>query len=194
LLALRSAPPVFGVAEAERIARDLYGLAVSIQPLPGERDCNFHLRTADRHEYVLKIVDGAAAPRATDCQIRVLRHLAEQDPSLPVPRMVPTLDGVDTGTVERTDGTYSICLMSYLRGRLLVEVAPDASLITNVGTTLARLDRALQGFFIRRWRSSWPGTYAACPSSWKLRLPSNRPGCGMPSRRWWLRSNCACLP
>jgi 4-aminobutyrate aminotransferase-like enzyme/Ser/Thr protein kinase RdoA (MazF antagonist) len=147
LLALRSAPPVFGVAEAERIARDLYGLAVSIQPLPGERDCNFHLRTADRHEYVLKIVDGAADPRATDCQIRVLRHLAEQDPSLPVPRMVPTLDGVDTGTVERTDGTYSICLMSYLRGRLLVEVAPDASLITNVGTTLARLDRALQGFF-----------------------------------------------
>jgi len=29
LLALRSAPPVFGVAEAERIARDVYGLEVS---------------------------------------------------------------------------------------------------------------------------------------------------------------------
>jgi hypothetical protein len=29
LLALRSAPPVFGIAEAERAARDVYGLAVA---------------------------------------------------------------------------------------------------------------------------------------------------------------------
>jgi len=46
LLALRSPPPSFGIAEGERIARDLYGLAVSISALPGERDCNFRLRTA----------------------------------------------------------------------------------------------------------------------------------------------------
>ena len=52
MLALRSAPPVFSTAEAERIARDVYGLAVSVQPLSGERDCNFQIRTADGREFV----------------------------------------------------------------------------------------------------------------------------------------------
>jgi 4-aminobutyrate aminotransferase-like enzyme/Ser/Thr protein kinase RdoA (MazF antagonist) len=47
LLALRTSPPSLHVAEAERIARDLYGLAISVSALPGERDGNFRLRTAE---------------------------------------------------------------------------------------------------------------------------------------------------
>src|ERR1700675_1990554 len=47
LLALRTAPPSLRLAEAERIARDLYGLAASISALPGERDSNFRVRLAD---------------------------------------------------------------------------------------------------------------------------------------------------
>jgi Ser/Thr protein kinase RdoA (MazF antagonist) len=89
---------VFSTAEAERIARDVYGLAVAVKPLSGERDCNFQLRTADGREFVLKIVDGAAQPEATDCQIRVLRHLAEIDPSLPVPKVFATQAGTDLGS------------------------------------------------------------------------------------------------
>jgi 4-aminobutyrate aminotransferase-like enzyme/Ser/Thr protein kinase RdoA (MazF antagonist) len=147
LLALRSAPPVFGVAEAERIARDVYGLAVSLSPLSGERDCNFHIRTADARNYVLKIVDGAADPQTTECQIRVLRHLAEQDPSLPVPRIFATQQGADLGQAEQDGRTYATCLMGYLPGRLLADTAPATSLLRNIGDTLARVDRALHGFF-----------------------------------------------
>jgi 4-aminobutyrate aminotransferase-like enzyme/Ser/Thr protein kinase RdoA (MazF antagonist) len=147
VLALRSAPPVFGIAEAERIARDVYGLAVSLRPLSGERDCNFHIRTADAREYVLKIVDGAADPQTTDCQVGVLRHLAEQDPSLPVPRIFATQLGADLGSVEQGGISYATCLMGYLPGPLLADVKPTRSLLMNVGETLARMDRALRGFF-----------------------------------------------
>jgi 4-aminobutyrate aminotransferase-like enzyme/Ser/Thr protein kinase RdoA (MazF antagonist) len=147
LLALRSAPPVFGIAEAERIARDIYGLAVSLRPLSGERDCNFHVRTADAREYVLKIVDGAADPQTTDCQVRVLRHLAEQDPSLPVPRIFATQLGADLGLVEQDGQSYATCLMGYLPGQLLADIKPTPSLFKNIGDTLARVDRALHGFF-----------------------------------------------
>ena len=147
MLALCSAPPVFGVAEAERIARDVYGLAVSLSPLSGERDCNFHIRTADARNYVLKIVDGAADPQTTECQVRVLRHLAEQDPSLPVPRIFATQQGADLGQAEQDGRTYATCLMGYLPGRLLSSTAPAASLLRNIGETLARVDRALRGFF-----------------------------------------------
>ena len=147
MLALRTSPPVFAVAEAERIARDCYGLAVSVQPLSGERDCNFRLRAADQREYVLKIVDREATPEAIDCQIRVLRHLAEADPALPVPRIYATALGEEVGTIRRDDGTYTTCLMGYLPGQLLAQRAPAAVLLRNLGDTLARLDRALQGFF-----------------------------------------------
>ena len=147
MLALRTAPPVFSVAEAERIARDAYGLAVSVRPLSGERDCNFRLHTADGHEYVLKIIDLEAGEAATDCQVRVLRHVAEQDPSLPVPSLVATLRGEDVGSTESNGDTYATCLMGFLPGRLLAEQPADAPLLERTGGTLARLDHALRGFF-----------------------------------------------
>src|SRR3984957_19447868 len=152
LLALRTSPPSFGIAEGERIARDLYGLAVSISALPGERDCNFRLRTADApgadaREFVLKIVDIAVDAESTDCLVAVLDHLAEQDPGLPVPRLFPTQQGDAVGRFSRDGIEYAACLVSFLPGRLLAESIPDAALLNNVGAALARVDRALQGFF-----------------------------------------------
>jgi 4-aminobutyrate aminotransferase-like enzyme/Ser/Thr protein kinase RdoA (MazF antagonist) len=138
---------VFSTAEAEKIAREVYGLAVGALPLSGERDCNFKLRTADGREFVLKIVDGAASPEATDCQIRVLRHLAEIDPSLPVPKLFATQAGTDLGSALQGTHTFATCLMGYLPGRLLADERPASSLLLNVGETLARVDQALQGFF-----------------------------------------------
>jgi 4-aminobutyrate aminotransferase-like enzyme/Ser/Thr protein kinase RdoA (MazF antagonist) len=157
LLALRTSPPSFGVAEAERIARDLYGLAVSISTLPGERDCNFRLRAAvapgaddpgaDAREFALKILDVATDAASTDCLVCVLEHLAEQDPTLPVPRLFPTQRGESVGRFSRDGIDYATCLVSFLPGQLLVESAPSAATLQNMGATLARLDRALQGFF-----------------------------------------------
>jgi 4-aminobutyrate aminotransferase-like enzyme/Ser/Thr protein kinase RdoA (MazF antagonist) len=162
LLALRTSPPSFGIAEGERIARDLYGLAVSISALPGERDCNFRLRTADApdadapdagtvgaatHDFVLKILDVATDAQSTDCLVSVLDHLAEQDPTLPVPRLFPTQQGEAVGRFNRDGIDYATCLVSYLPGQLLIESSPSTALLQNMGATLARIDRALQGFF-----------------------------------------------
>ena len=147
MLALRTSPPVFTEAQVERIARDTYGLLVTVRSLPGERDRNFHLHTADRRDFVLKILDFNSSPEATDCQLRVLEHLAEQDPSLPVPRLVPTVLGGEVGTVAGREGSYATCLMGYLPGELLASRSAGAPLLENLGETLARLDRALGGFF-----------------------------------------------
>ncbi len=147
MLALRTSPPVFTEAQVERIARDTYGLGVSVRSLPGERDRNFHLHTADRRDYVLKILDFNSSPEATDCQLRVLEHLAEQDSALPVPRVYPTTLGGEIGTVAGREGSYATCLMGYLPGELLASRSPDAPLLENLGAMLARLDVALRGFF-----------------------------------------------
>jgi 4-aminobutyrate aminotransferase-like enzyme/Ser/Thr protein kinase RdoA (MazF antagonist) len=147
LLALRTTPPLFSAAQAEDIARVNYGLAAEARPLPGERDRNFRLRTADGHDYVLKILDFSASAETRDCQLAVLRHVAEQDPALPVPRLVATLEGEEIGKADGPDGACATCLMSFLPGRLLGEGTPGERLLGNLGETLARLDRALQGFF-----------------------------------------------
>jgi 4-aminobutyrate aminotransferase-like enzyme/Ser/Thr protein kinase RdoA (MazF antagonist) len=172
LLALRTSPPSFGTAEGERIARDLYGLAVSISALPGERDCNFRLRTAHApdadapgadargadasdagtvgaatRDFVLKILDVATDAQSTDCLVSVLDHLAEQDPTLPVPRLFPTQQSEAVGRFSRDGVDYATCLVSFLPGQLLIESPPSTALLQNMGATLARVDRALQGFF-----------------------------------------------
>ena len=145
-------------AEAERIARDLYGLAATISALPGERDRNFRLRTARAspavdgsglapREFVLKILDVAADADSADCLVRVLDHLAEQDAALPVPRLSPTLQGEAIGRYTSDGVDYATCLVSYLPGRVLAASPPSTALLEHLGATLARVDRALQGFF-----------------------------------------------
>jgi 4-aminobutyrate aminotransferase-like enzyme/Ser/Thr protein kinase RdoA (MazF antagonist) len=131
------------------MARDLYGLAVTVSTLPGERDCNFRLRTADAREFVLKIADVAADAESTDCLVSVLDHLAEQDPALPVPRLLPTLGGVAVGRFGVDGAAYAACLVSFLPGQLLAAspAPPGVALLQSMGATLARLDRALRGFF-----------------------------------------------
>jgi Ser/Thr protein kinase RdoA (MazF antagonist) len=156
-------------AEAERIARDLYGLAGTVSALPGERDSNFHLRTAHAspavdapgavpREFVLKVLDVATDAESTDCLARVLDHLAEQDAALPVPRLFPTLQGEAIGRFTGDGVDYATCLVSYLPGRVLAASPPGRALLENLGATLARVDRALQGFFhpsSTRWRRSF---------------------------------------
>ena len=153
---------MFSTGEAERIAREVYGLSLVLEPLPGERDANFkstghesgsYGSSAHRHvtqqRYVLKVLGSGSD--ATDCQVRVLRHLAEQDPTLPVPRIHATLQGDDVGRVSRHDTFHATCLMGYIEGHLLsdpIHARPrGAALIRGVGSLLARLDRALRGFF-----------------------------------------------
>jgi 4-aminobutyrate aminotransferase-like enzyme/Ser/Thr protein kinase RdoA (MazF antagonist) len=95
----------------------------------------------------LKILDIAADAGSMDCLVCVLEHVAEQDPTLPVPRLFPTERGESVGRVSRDGIDYATCLVSFLPGQLLIETAPSAATLQSMGATLARVDRALQGFF-----------------------------------------------
>src|SRR6202011_1872111 len=51
------------------------------------------------------------------------------------------------GRFRRDSIDYATCLVNYLPGDLLVKSSPTAMLLQALGATLARVDRALQGFF-----------------------------------------------
>ncbi len=48
---LNNNKPFFTVEDAIQIALELYGLRVEARALPGERDCNFHLKTEVRQDH-----------------------------------------------------------------------------------------------------------------------------------------------
>ena len=71
-----------------------------------------------------------------------------------MPRLFPTLQGEAIGRFTSDGVDYATCLVSYLPGRVLAASPPGRALLENLGSTLARVDRALPG--LGRRRSSAP--------------------------------------
>jgi len=133
LLALRGRPPVVEITTAEAVALDLYGLTARATPLDGERDRNFRLDTPDGRRMVLKFIDPEADDSLVAGQSAALAHIAEQNPLLPVPRVVPTRAGELGGVVQLAgvgdDATGVACrvrLVSFIPGRLMQDFTPTA--------------------------------------------------------------------
>jgi hydroxylysine kinase len=90
---LNNNKPFFTVEDARSIAFELYGLRADACALPGERDCNFHLKTEAGQEFVLKIAPAVEQREALDLQNKALEHLAGHDPSLLLPQVRATTGG-----------------------------------------------------------------------------------------------------
>ena len=147
MLALRTARPRVSGGEAGSCARRLYGIDAAPLALPGERDDNFRLEDASGRAYVLKFIDAEARPSTVDCSVRVLQHLRREDPGLPVPEPLPTLAGTPIGSFEVDGGLRNTLLIRFLPGESLGGTACTAPLLADLGAVLARIDRALRGFF-----------------------------------------------
>ena len=129
--------------------REAYGLDVTvISELPSERDQNFHLRESSGRELVLKIASSAESPSVLDFQNQALARVLERDPALPVPRLRGTETGEPTCVLSNGTGASFLCrLFDRLPGAPFALVRPHSErLLRSVGSSLARLDRALEGF------------------------------------------------
>src|SRR5215472_7649856 len=73
--------------DAIRLSRDIYGLEVSAQPLPGEYDHNFQVTTADGRAFVLKIMHANRELALIDLQCQALEYLADHAPGIALPRV-----------------------------------------------------------------------------------------------------------
>jgi len=146
-LEARVGPPI-AVAEAVRIARELYGIEASAQTLPGEYDDNFRLTSDDGQEHVLKVMHPAREPSFIDLQCQALRHLAQRVPHLSLPRVLPDQDGELFSAVTIADGsTRLVWLLTFVRGTILAKVRPHApELPSDLGRFLGEMDAALLSF------------------------------------------------
>jgi 4-aminobutyrate aminotransferase-like enzyme len=146
-----------GTSDAEALALDLYGLTARATALAGERDCNFRLDTSDGRRLVLKFIDHEADDIVVAGQSAALTHIAEQNPQLPVPRIIRTRTAEELGVVEiaarnnhHAPVACRVRLVTYLPGRLIQDrglASTNRKLLGSAGSQIAQLDRALAGFF-----------------------------------------------
>jgi Ser/Thr protein kinase RdoA (MazF antagonist) len=136
---LENAAPAFSAEDAELLACSHFGLKGAARALTSERDQNFHLRTPDGGEYVLKIANAAEDARVIAFQNQVLEHLTAIDPTLPTPRVVRGVRGEDCiiehGSIVR--------MLSWIGGSLMHQVERTPKLRTSLGLIHGRLARAL---------------------------------------------------
>lgn len=129
------------------LARERFGLDGEMKVLTGERDRNYRLSTADGARYMLKVSHPAETALVADFQTQALLHLAQADPTLPVQRIVPALDGAPSLLCDPGDGLPRVArVFTYLPGLPLPEAPRTPLQQQNLARMLARLDLALQGF------------------------------------------------
>lgn len=133
--------------EARHLIRDLWGDPDAVcTPLVGEMDLNFRVDTPGVGRSVLKVMHHGAREEDVALQVEALAAAAE-DPSLPVPQVIPTAAGAPFAVATDTEGRSRIAWrITWLEGRAMADVRPRMpALVRALGGLLARLDRALEG-------------------------------------------------
>jgi len=146
LTVLTTTPPAFSEVDAARLAAEHFGIRATGRPLVSERDQNFFLQANDGCRYTLKISNPAEQLTVIDFQCRALIHVALKDSAIPLPRVIPSLDGALQTAVNHAGKTHFVRLLSWLEGTVLDDVYPGPELAHKLGRMLARLGLALEDF------------------------------------------------
>jgi Ser/Thr protein kinase RdoA (MazF antagonist) len=141
------APPKVSVDAAEAIAREHWGIDARAQPIRGERDRNFHLRTNDGREFLLKIANPAEDAAFRHMQIDALCHVARTALDFQVPRCVPLPDGsVELRLPHAGNDALDVRLHAWVPGLPIHEARRSTAQRAAYGAALAHLQMALVDF------------------------------------------------
>lgn len=143
---LTAPPPAVAAAALHDLLRRRYGLVGRLTPLPGERDGNHLVETAEGRRAVLKLFNAAEPSAARALQRAVLVHLAARRLPFAVPRLIRTREGREGCAVDAAGGPFDAMLVSFVPGEPWSTRPPGAALRGAVGAAAARLRLALDGF------------------------------------------------
>ncbi|BAS18520.1 hydroxylysine kinase (plasmid) [Arthrobacter sp. Hiyo8] len=130
-----------------RLLEQFYGLRGRLVRIPTEKDETFRLQNGDA-AYLVKLSPSDEDPMIVQFQTACMEHLERSAPDLPVQRVVRSLGGAPEVRVPTPRGPFDRVLrvMRFMPGQLLAKDAPSEAQLRLVGTSLARLDQALQDF------------------------------------------------
>lgn len=144
---LSSPPPAVSEDQASALARDLFDVTGIVSRLTSERDANFRISAPGGSGYVLKIANPAEPREVTNLQTMALLHIAHRDHTLPVPRVVRSVDGATEVVVAVDGGIRCVArILTFLDGEPLHRVRTGASQRDGIARCLASLSVSLADF------------------------------------------------
>jgi len=135
-------------SQLRTLLREVYGIDAEVRLLAGEFDFNCLVAVNGAPAFLLKIMRAGCEPQLVDLQCRLLERLQASVPDVPLQRLIRTRAGAEvTELVDEAGERRILWLLTYLPGRVMAEVEPHTpALLGEIGATLARIDRALDGF------------------------------------------------
>jgi len=143
---LTTNPPTFTDDIVEKLVFDAFGIRAKSCLLASERDQNFRLDADDGKHYTLKISNHAEQADVVEFQNGALLHIADKDPGIPIPRVIPNLAGSFYSVVELQGRHHMVRLFSWMEGTVLYDVKAQPALLNHLGSLLARLGLALNDY------------------------------------------------
>ena len=117
--------PRLSNTEATELLASRYGLAGTVESLPGYHDQNFRVQTESGERFVLKIANPEEDLRVLDLQMEALEFLADCEVGLKIPRAIPTTDGESRFSFSESGAPAWVRLLSYLEGDVLAGCAAE---------------------------------------------------------------------
>lgn len=136
--------PRFALDDAERLARDHFGIAGHASALTSERDQNFLITAQDR-AIVLKIANAAEDRAMLEAQVAALRHLARNGAT--APSVLSTRDGSTFASAVLRERTHAVWAIEALPGKPFAAVGHKSeALYEDLGRQTARVTNAIGSF------------------------------------------------
>ncbi|MFM0023517.1 phosphotransferase [Paraburkholderia azotifigens] len=133
--------------DAISITRRVYGIDGAATRFSTEKDDTFRIDARDGARYVLKVSNPGESAEELDLQISAMRHVGNVAPNLPVPRVLPSIDGQFLIPVlSLTHPHRTARLYSYLEGTPLDALHSSAVKHHEIGEVLAQLQLAMASF------------------------------------------------
>ena len=140
-------PRLSSPATPRRSLAPHYGIDAQAELLVSERDQNFRLTDASGAAWVLKVSNAAEDPGVVEMEVAAVERIADVDPALPVPVARGARDGSTITRAEVEGTSHLVRLLPLLPGRTAEPPELDAEAIEHIGEVVARIGRALRGFF-----------------------------------------------
>ncbi|CCH76951.1 putative homoserine kinase type II [Nostocoides japonicum T1-X7] len=134
-------------SEAGDLLRRHFAIEGALTPLPTEKDDTFAVAADDGARYVLKVANPDEPPTEVDFQLSLIDHVAEADPSLPVPRVCRDVTGGRFAAITDSAGQGRCAsVLTYLEGTPLDGTVSSAVERERIGEVLGRLRLAMAAF------------------------------------------------
>lgn len=144
---LRFDSPGLPVGMLKDFAAERFAVAGDFEPLQGERDQNFRVTSHEGRQFVLKVSGQGEDSQVVDFQVKALLHIEQKDAGLPVPRLIPGIDGDIVQNLRAGTRQHMVRLLTFLPGMPYDDgPAPSPEGLHQAGVFLARLASALKRF------------------------------------------------